>query len=593
MNCQEVQPLIQDYIDGELESGQAAEVGRHIEACGTCRSEAEALKKVITAVSALPRVSAPAGFAEKVIARSDEADAPPSSDRVVPMRPSPLLSRVVGIAATVIVAVIIIFIVARAPWRPTRVAHEQAPATHDKTGKTAYGLDEDKTGLTLKKSGDHPGMEVKKSQGGQQTMQKGYVNTKDMDEKSAELLDVLKNKEEIERSQAQTFGNADPGARKRLADAVEQKNKKARSSAKWADGKPNDAYARENSPTASPGRAGRVPRPVEPEKPAAPPVEGEAPDAGQGQYEDAPERSLDRSGEENTRPAPVGEGRYAAKGKKPPATRAEEADEKKKEAPEEKRKDFAEAEEEDAEESGAERGGEPEKEFAKTESLAKKQVEREKAREPEPESMDKAEPLDDEERELKEEQHPDAMREKEVKLVFHGDEAARARDLLEKLQDEIPNLVMVTEKEKERARKLAKRQKESTEQKRDKAGESMRRPKTSGGGAQADGDQSAAEEPRILVIEVDEKSYEKVLAELRKASLSPEADERKAPTIDPGKSEEKEGTKKSPAGAEKKKDEADLDGVEIELVIIVRLKGSAAGPQENEPSKAAEKKNSK
>lgn len=55
MNCDDVQLLMPDYVDGALSPGEAERVRRHLESCPTCAREADAQRRLSAAFAAAPK----------------------------------------------------------------------------------------------------------------------------------------------------------------------------------------------------------------------------------------------------------------------------------------------------------------------------------------------------------------------------------------------------------------------------------------------------------------------------------------------------------------------------------------------------------
>ncbi|MCL5292095.1 MAG: zf-HC2 domain-containing protein [Actinobacteria bacterium] len=68
MHCKACRDLLDDYVDGLPCADEVGAVSKHLADCLGCRSEYEALTKVIEALETTPRVVAPAGFAEMIMA---------------------------------------------------------------------------------------------------------------------------------------------------------------------------------------------------------------------------------------------------------------------------------------------------------------------------------------------------------------------------------------------------------------------------------------------------------------------------------------------------------------------------------------------
>lgn len=60
MNCNEVAPLLDDYIDGILPVAQVRAVEQHLAGCEKCRREVEAIRSVLADARAMPRAIQPA-----------------------------------------------------------------------------------------------------------------------------------------------------------------------------------------------------------------------------------------------------------------------------------------------------------------------------------------------------------------------------------------------------------------------------------------------------------------------------------------------------------------------------------------------------
>jgi len=59
MSCQEMIDRLDDYVDGTLAEREAAEVARHLAACGPCREEERRLRAILAEAAALPREMEP------------------------------------------------------------------------------------------------------------------------------------------------------------------------------------------------------------------------------------------------------------------------------------------------------------------------------------------------------------------------------------------------------------------------------------------------------------------------------------------------------------------------------------------------------
>ena len=66
MECSETKKHLSEYIDGVLDTENAAKVEDHLGSCAHCRSELEDLKRVIESLGSMDAVEAPKGFMEGV-----------------------------------------------------------------------------------------------------------------------------------------------------------------------------------------------------------------------------------------------------------------------------------------------------------------------------------------------------------------------------------------------------------------------------------------------------------------------------------------------------------------------------------------------
>jgi hypothetical protein len=76
-HCQDIQPELSAYLDGELTPPQRAEVEAHLASCPRCQEELAELKTLAAGVAALPKLEpAPQFLAEvrRKIARSDKPE---------------------------------------------------------------------------------------------------------------------------------------------------------------------------------------------------------------------------------------------------------------------------------------------------------------------------------------------------------------------------------------------------------------------------------------------------------------------------------------------------------------------------------------
>ena len=64
MNCKEIQTLLIDYLDGRLESASADRVRQHLQECAACKSEADDLQVLLTAMQNTVVETPPAALRE-------------------------------------------------------------------------------------------------------------------------------------------------------------------------------------------------------------------------------------------------------------------------------------------------------------------------------------------------------------------------------------------------------------------------------------------------------------------------------------------------------------------------------------------------
>jgi anti-sigma factor RsiW len=69
MSCRKIDKQLAAYIDGELGTTDRAEVETHLAACTRCKDRLSALTLLRGQMESLPRVSAPAGFSQRLKAR--------------------------------------------------------------------------------------------------------------------------------------------------------------------------------------------------------------------------------------------------------------------------------------------------------------------------------------------------------------------------------------------------------------------------------------------------------------------------------------------------------------------------------------------
>lgn len=66
MECPETKKRLSEYIDGVLDAGKTAQIEKHLKACADCRSELEALERLIQTLGSMDTLKAPEGFMAEV-----------------------------------------------------------------------------------------------------------------------------------------------------------------------------------------------------------------------------------------------------------------------------------------------------------------------------------------------------------------------------------------------------------------------------------------------------------------------------------------------------------------------------------------------
>jgi len=135
MKCEQVQRLLEAYIDGDLSADQHEALQSHLEACATCRREAVLASKVVDTLRALPEVPCPDYVVFAALQRMR------ARRRIDWRRILGLLARpitvprwrpIAGLALAVIIAAIVI--VSQVTRKPARV--EQFTAEDIRRGRT-------------------------------------------------------------------------------------------------------------------------------------------------------------------------------------------------------------------------------------------------------------------------------------------------------------------------------------------------------------------------------------------------------------------------------------------------------------------------
>jgi acyl-coenzyme A synthetase/AMP-(fatty) acid ligase len=118
MDCQRVEELLSDQLEGALHQILRAELDRHLAACAACRELREAMAEVVVALRAYPDLEEPAGLAARAAAAALRAP------RVVEVRPAIVVPSWVQAAAAgfALIALGAMLLVV-GPEAPTRAAH--------------------------------------------------------------------------------------------------------------------------------------------------------------------------------------------------------------------------------------------------------------------------------------------------------------------------------------------------------------------------------------------------------------------------------------------------------------------------------------
>jgi anti-sigma factor RsiW len=66
MKCEAARPLLESYLDGELDRGAVDEIEAHLSTCAACRAELAALEQLRSAMRAVPRHRAPAELRQRL-----------------------------------------------------------------------------------------------------------------------------------------------------------------------------------------------------------------------------------------------------------------------------------------------------------------------------------------------------------------------------------------------------------------------------------------------------------------------------------------------------------------------------------------------
>ncbi len=114
MTCDQTQPLLEAFADGELGWGTAWRIRRHLAACPACASELAGTRQLDAHVRAWRDVPAPAGLQSRIAAALPPA--PPAS---LPRRPAVARRAAVGLAGVAAAGAVIFWLLPGQPGRPT------------------------------------------------------------------------------------------------------------------------------------------------------------------------------------------------------------------------------------------------------------------------------------------------------------------------------------------------------------------------------------------------------------------------------------------------------------------------------------------
>lgn len=107
MQCQQVQLLLNRYIDGEISEAVRGELDRHLEACAVCRAEVELLRKLEPLLAELPVPPLPADLTTSILRRAATPERTGSSviiwrdwwtSATTPLRAAAVVILMVGLA---------------------------------------------------------------------------------------------------------------------------------------------------------------------------------------------------------------------------------------------------------------------------------------------------------------------------------------------------------------------------------------------------------------------------------------------------------------------------------------------------------------
>jgi anti-sigma factor RsiW len=72
MQCSEALPLMHEYLDGDLEGAEAAQLKKHLLACPSCNRLFKQMEQTEASVRLLPKTSVPPGLTARIMSRLPE-----------------------------------------------------------------------------------------------------------------------------------------------------------------------------------------------------------------------------------------------------------------------------------------------------------------------------------------------------------------------------------------------------------------------------------------------------------------------------------------------------------------------------------------
>ncbi|MBM3268837.1 MAG: zf-HC2 domain-containing protein [Candidatus Sericytochromatia bacterium] len=148
MNCQQAEPLLGSYLEGQAELGDRAwsAVSDHVQGCRACSDHLDDLRWVIAQVKAQPRVKAPADLAAKLHLRLAMEPPPRTASLWERVRAS-LNFPSLGIGAAVAAA--LMFVVLRGPQPQLGIQVSAVPIDQDVAVQIAFDVGEDVSDVTF------------------------------------------------------------------------------------------------------------------------------------------------------------------------------------------------------------------------------------------------------------------------------------------------------------------------------------------------------------------------------------------------------------------------------------------------------------